>query len=123
MRAGAAAAKYAAGQEAGGSVIEVKTGNCADEICHLSFPSLLLLHRNGDVLPLDLVQQNPGNGDLLHLTRGHMLPLELAEDVFPVLHLDDHIPVDVVHAEEHLYRFLHVLPADVLGDGVSRRTS
>ena len=30
MRAGAAAAKYAAGQEAEGSVLEVKTGNCVN---------------------------------------------------------------------------------------------
>ena len=31
--------------------------------------------------------QDTGDGDLLHLAGGHMLPLELAEDVFPVLHL------------------------------------
>ena len=94
MRAGAAAAQYAAGQEAGGPVLEVKTGNCVTYTVpqHIRRENVEktveVFFRVGNVYRDMVIQVKDGENLLCQFKREHMAPGEMEKIVIPRVHLD-----------------------------------
>ena len=92
--AGAAAAKYAAGQEAGGSVIEVKTGNCVtytvpQHIRRENVEKVVeLFFRVNNVYRDMVIQVKDGEEILCQFKREHMAPGEMEKIAIPRVLLD-----------------------------------
>ncbi len=94
MRAGAAAAKYAAGQEAEGSVLEVKTGNCVNytvpqRIRRENVEKVVeIFFRVNNVYRDMVIQVKDGEEILCQFKREHMAPGEMEKIAVPRVLLD-----------------------------------
>ena len=94
MRAGAAAAKYAAGQEAGGPVIEVKTGNCVNYTVpqHIRRENVEkaveVFFRVNNVYRDMVIRVMDGEEVLCQFKREHMAPGEMEKIAIPRVLLD-----------------------------------
>ncbi len=94
MRAGAAAAKYAAGEQARGSVLEVKTGSCVTYTVpqHIRRENVEktveVFFRVGNVYRDMVIQVKDGENLLCQFKREHMAPGEMEKIVIPRVLLD-----------------------------------
>ena len=94
MRAGAAAAQYAAGQEAGGPVLEVKTGNCVTYTVpqHIRRENVEktveVFFRVNNVYRDMVIQVKDGENVLCQFKREHMAPGEMEKIAIPRVLLD-----------------------------------
>ena len=94
MRAGAAAAKYAAGEQARGSVLEVKTGSCVTYTVpqHIRRENVEktveVFFRVNNVYRDMVIQVKDGENVLCQFKREHMAPGEMEKIAIPRVLLD-----------------------------------
>ena len=94
MRAGAAAAKYAAGQEAGGAVMTVKTGSCVTYTVPQKIrrenveKAVEVFFRVNNVYRDMVIRVMDGENVLCQFKREHMAPGEMEKIAIPRVLLD-----------------------------------